>query len=131
MVLQPTIRIRLTAALLGLACLGWLSPPGSGGAALAAGKKEVTVTLKIADKTAGFTLEAQKLVAVDSNAFDFLRHTVALAYRTDADAGPVVTSLCGVSAPKGYVWAAYLAGKPCKGGIGRVTFTKDSTLEWK
>jgi hypothetical protein len=95
-----------------------------------AGKKDVTVTLKIADKTAGFSLEAKKLVAADTNAFDFVRHTVAVAYRTDAEGGPVVTSLCGVTAPRGLAWTCYVDGQPCK-SAGKVTLTADVTLEWK
>ena len=54
--------------------------------ALAAPKKDLTLTLKITDKASGLTLEARKAVAADSNAFDALRHTVALTYRTDAAA---------------------------------------------
>ena len=56
--------------------------------AAAAVKKDVAVTLKITDKVSGFTREAKKLVAADSNAFDFLRHTVALTYKTDVDGVP-------------------------------------------
>jgi hypothetical protein len=132
MPLRSSLRFPATAALLALACLGWSSPPPSAGEALAAaGKKDVTVTLKIADKTAGFSLEARKLVAADTNAFDFVRHTVAVAYRTDAEGGPVVTSLCGVSAPKGLRWTCYVDGEACKGGPGRVALTKDAVIEWK
>ena len=91
----------------------WFSSPRATGGA-AASKKDVTITLKIADKTSGLTLEAKKDVPKDSNAFDLIRHTVALAYKTDAEGGPVVTSLCGVSAPKGYVWTCYIDDKVCK-----------------
>jgi len=117
--------------LLALACLCWSSPPPSAGEAFAAVKKDITVTLKIADKTSGFSLEAKKVVAADANAFDFVRHTVAVGYRTDAEAGPVVTSLCGVSPPKGLAWTCSVDGKPCKGGVGRVTLGKDGVMEWK
>jgi hypothetical protein len=111
MPLRSPLRFPATAALLALACLCWPSPPPSAGEALAAaGKKDVTVTLKIADKTAGFTLEARKLVAADTKAFDIVRHTIAMAYRTDPDGGPVVTSLCGVSAPKGLRWTCCVDG---------------------
>jgi hypothetical protein len=129
MPLRSSLRFPAAAALLALACLSWSSPPPSAGEALA-GKKDVTITLKIADKTAGFSLEAKKLVAADTNAFDFVRHTVAVAYRTDAEGGPVVTSLCGVTAPRGLPWTCYLDGKPCK-SIGNVTLKADATIEWK
>jgi hypothetical protein len=98
--------------------------------AAAAEKKDVTVTLKIIDKTSGLTLEAKKTVPRDSNAFDVLRHTVALAYKTDAEGGPVVTSLCGVSPLKGLAWTCAIDGKPCK-TIGRATLTADAVIEWK
>jgi len=129
--MRPLVRFAATAAFLALVSLGGSSPPSPGGEARAAGKKDVAVTLKVSDKTAGFTLEAKKLVAADSNAFDFVRHTIAVTYRTDPDVGPVITSLCGISAPRGLVWVVSLDGKPCKGGIGRVTFEKDAVLEWK
>src|SRR5262249_36007532 len=68
--------------------------------------------------------------APDSNAFDTIRHTVTVGYKTDAEGGPVVTSLCGVSAPKGFAWTCYLDGKPCK-AIGRVALGKETLIEWK
>jgi hypothetical protein len=49
----------------------------------------------ITDKASGFTLEAKKQVAADASAFDFLRHTVAVTYRTDVDDGEV--TICGSS----------------------------------
>jgi len=60
----------------------------------------------------------------------FVRHTVAVAYRTDPDGGAVVTSLCGVAAPKGLPWTCYIDGKLCK-AVSRVTLTKDTLIEWK
>jgi hypothetical protein len=90
----------------------------------------VTLTLRIADKTSGLTLEARELVAADSNAFDALRHTVTLTYRTDAAGAPVVTGPCGVTPPKGQAWVASLDGQPCK-ALGAVTISKDALMEWK
>ena len=121
-----------TCALIAVALLftaGAPSPRAAGEAA-AVDKKNVTVTLKISDKASGLTLEAKKSVARDSNAFDAVRHTVALAYRTEADGGPFVTSLCGVTAGKDTAWTCYLDGKRCK-TIGRVTLAADATIEWK
>ena len=123
-------RLPATAALLAWACLGWPPPPPSAGETLAA-KKDVTVTLKVADRAAGLTLEARRRVAADTNAFDCVRRTIAVAYRTDAEGGPVVTSLCGVSPGKGFTWVASVDGKPCPGGLGRGTLAKDAVIEWK
>src|SRR4051812_45407061 len=124
MVPQSSTRFLTSVALLALAGLCWpTSSPGGG--AFAANKKEITVTVKIADKTAGFSLEARKVVAADANAFDVMRHMVAVAYRTDSEAGPVITSLCGVAAPRGFTWVPYLDGKPCKGSVARLILTKD------
>jgi hypothetical protein len=82
----------VTASLLALACLCGPSARDSADCAPAA-KKDLTVTLKITDKASGFTLEAKKAVANDTNAFDFLCHTVALTYKTDAEDTPAVTAL--------------------------------------
>src|ERR1700730_6126337 len=103
-------RFPLTAALLALASLCGPSPYTSAGAPVAV-KKDITVTLKITDKASGFTLEAKKPVAADANAFDVLRHTVALTYKTDAAGGPVVTGLCGVTPAKGQAWVVSVDGK--------------------
>jgi hypothetical protein len=66
-----------------------------------------------------------------SNAFDAVRHTVALAYETDAELGPMVTALCGVSASSGTFWALYVDGKLSTEGIGKLALTKDILIEWK
>jgi hypothetical protein len=123
-------RFPVTAALLALAYLCGPSARDFADGAPAAPKKDVTLTLNITDKASGLTLEARKAVAADTNAFDALRHTVALTYRTDAGGAPVVTGLCGVTPPKGHAWVASLDGQPCK-AVGAVTITKDTLLEWK
>jgi hypothetical protein len=66
------------------------SPRAAGGGAV--DKKDLTIKLKIEDKASGFTLAAKKAIPKGSNAFDAVRHTVAMVYQTDAAAGPVVTS---------------------------------------
>jgi hypothetical protein len=122
-------RFPVSAALLALAALACLAPPGA--AAEAAEKKAVTLTLKISDPMSGFSLEAHKIVPPDANAFDVLRHTVSVAYKTDAALGPVVTGLCGVTAPKGFSWALYVDGEPAKAGVGGLTLKKSTLIEWK
>jgi hypothetical protein len=123
--------ICVTAALLAL------SAPGRGPTSESAwgrepvAKKDVTVTFKIADKTTGLSLEAKKAVAHDSNAFDAMRHMISLTYKTDPEMGPMVTGLCGVTAPRGYYWAVYVDGTLAKTGIGRVSLTKDTVIEWR
>ncbi len=97
---------------------------------LSAAGKDVALTLKITDR-GNFTLEAKKSVASDTNAFDATRHIVSIVYHTDAEAGPVVTSMCGIAAPKGSAWVPYVDGKPFKQGIGKLTLTGDTTIEWK
>jgi hypothetical protein len=127
----PRVCFFVTAALLALAAPGWAPTPPATAAKEAAGKKDVTVTLKIADKTSGLSLEARKAVTGDSNAFDVMRHVVALTYRTDPELGPMVTGLCGVTAPKGTFWAVYVDGNFAKSGLGRLTLTKDTLIEWR
>src|SRR6476661_10047731 len=97
---------------------------------LSAAGKDVALTLKITDR-GNFNLGAKKAVATDSNAFDATRHIVSIGYHTDAEAGPVITSMCGIAAPKGSAWVAYVDGKPCKQGIGKLTLTGDTLIEWK
>jgi hypothetical protein len=99
------------------------------GRELQAAGKEVALTLKITDR-GNFTLEAKKAIATETNAFDATRHILSIVYHTDAEAGPVVTSMCGVAAPKGSAWTPYVDGKPVK-GIGKLTLTADTTIEWK
>jgi hypothetical protein len=123
-------RFPVTASLLALVCLCDPSARDSADGAPAAPKKDLTLTLKIADKASGLALEARKAVAADTNAIDALRHTFALTYRTDAAGAPVVTGLCGVTPPKGHAWVASLDGQPCK-AVGAVTITKDALLVWK
>jgi hypothetical protein len=101
--------------------------PQAGGAAV---EKNVTTTLKINDKASGLTLEAKKAVAKGTSAFDAVRRVVAMAYRMDPEIGPVVTSLCGVSAPKSSVWACSVDGQPCR-NPGSVGVNGDLTIEWK
>jgi hypothetical protein len=69
-------------------------------------------------------------VAKDTSAFDAVRHAVAMAYRTDPEIGPVVTSLCGVSPPNGSAWACSIDGQPCR-NLGNVGLKADVTIEWK
>jgi hypothetical protein len=91
-----------TCALIAVALLftaGAPAPRAAGEAAV--DNKKVTITLKTSDKARGLSLEAKKSVAQDTNAFDAVRHTVAMAYKTDPDRGPIVTSLCVVAAAQG------------------------------
>jgi hypothetical protein len=118
----------LALALIALTAFAPSAVPRAGEAAVEKG--DVTVTLKVSDKSSGFTLEARKHVPKDSNAFDAVRHTVAVAYRTESDGGPFVTGLCGVNAGKGFTWNCYVDGKRCR-AIGRTTLTADATIEWK
>src|SRR4051794_7071498 len=94
-------------AVITLAALAWPAAPHAGEAAEAGEKLDINLTLKVTDKTNGLSLEAKKWVSKDTNAFDALRHTVAVAYRTDAEGAPVVTSLCGVTPQKGQAWRCY------------------------
>jgi hypothetical protein len=122
--------ISVTAVLLALCSPGQL-PTSDAARAKDPPKKDVTVTLKIADKASGLSLEAKKLVAHDSNAFDAMRHVISITYKTDPEQGPVVTGMCGVTAPRGCYWAAYVDGSLAKSGIGRLALTKDTIIEWK
>src|SRR5438105_4069497 len=81
--------------------------------------------------TALLTLEAKKVVPTGSSAFDVLRHTVSVNYKTDPALGPLVTGLCGVNAPRGFFWALYVDGELSTVGVGGLTLKKNAVLEWK
>jgi hypothetical protein len=53
-----------------------------------------------------------------------------MAYRTDPEIGPVVTSLCGVAPAKSSAWACSIDGQPCR-NLGNVGLKADVTIEWK
>jgi hypothetical protein len=119
-----------TCALIAVALLfnaGSPSPRAAGEAAVE--KKNVTLTLKIGDKTSGLLLEAKKSVAKDSSAFDAIRHTIAMAYKTEPNLGPVVTSVCGVAPQKGYTWVCTVDGKLCE-SLGNLTLKADTKIEF-
>jgi hypothetical protein len=103
------------------------SPQAAGGAAV---EKNLSVTLKISDSASGLTLEAKKAVVRDTSAFDAVRHVIAMTYRTDPEIGPVVTSLCGVAAPKGSAWSCSIDGQVWR-NLGSVGLKADVTIEWK
>jgi Domain of unknown function (DUF4430) len=125
------ICIFVTAVLLTLTAPGSLPTSATAAPKETADKKDVTVTLKIADKTSGLSLEAKKTVAHDSNAFDAMRHVISITYKTDPELGPMVTGMCGVTAPRGCYWAVYVDGTFSKSGIGRLALTRDTVIEWK
>jgi hypothetical protein len=85
-----------TCALVAIALVVSAGSPAARAARGAAVEKNVSITLKISDKPSGLALEVMQAVAKRTSAFDAVRHVVAMAYRTDPEAGPVVTSLCGV-----------------------------------
>jgi hypothetical protein len=119
-----------TCALIAVALLVSAGAPSPRAAGEAAVDKKAAVLLKISDLGRGLSLEAKKRVAKDTNAFDFVRHTVAVAYRTQASGGPTVTSFCGVNPGKDTRWLSYLDGERCK-AIGQVMLKADAKIEWK
>jgi hypothetical protein len=60
-----------------------------------------------------------------------LRRVIAVSYKTEPALGPLVTGLCGVSAPKGSFWALYVDGELSKVGVGGLPLKKDTVLEWR
>jgi hypothetical protein len=92
-------------------------------------EKNLTITLKNSDKASGLTLEGKKAVAKGTSAFDAVRHAVAMAYRTDPEAGPVVLSLRGVSPPNASAWACRIDGQPCR-NLGSMGLNSEVAIEW-
>ena len=111
--------------------------PGSAASqvALEAGKAaavtpSVVLTLRVNDKESGLTVEAKKSVPKGANAFQVLRDTVAVKYKTYPKLGAFVTGLCGVDAAKGKVWTLTVDTKWSKVGIERLTLERDTVIEW-
>ena len=90
----------------------------------------VVLTLRINDKESGLTVEAKKSVPKGSNAFQVLRDTVAVKYKTYPKLGAFVTGLCGVDAAKGKVWTLSVDTKWSEMGIERLTLERDTVIEW-
>ena len=128
---------RTSAMLFGfLAVLLWpdsLIPQTNGaaeaGKAASAGQ-QVVFTLRIAEPQSGFVLDAKKSVSRGSNAFEVLRETVAIKYKTFPKLGAFVTGLCGVDAPKGKVWTFSVDTRWSEVGIGNLTLERDAVIEW-
>ena|SRR5260221_8290850 len=90
----------------------------------------VVFTLRINDKESGLSVEAKKSVPRGSNAFQVLRDTVAVKYKTYPKLGAFVTGLCGVDAAKGKVWTLTVDTQWSKVGIENLTLERDTVLEW-
>ena len=90
----------------------------------------VVLTLRINDKESGLSVEAKKSVPRGSNAFQVLRDTVAMKYKTYPKLGAFVTGLCGVDAAKGKVWTLTVDTKWSKVGIENLTLEHDTVIEW-
>jgi hypothetical protein len=101
----------------------------------------VTATLTLYDAGGHAFLTAKKKVTRKTNAFDFLRGTLAVDFTTfppDLTAkkpfpgGPFVNTLAGVPPDSGTYWALYVDGKYSCVGIGSITIeANDITIEWK
>jgi hypothetical protein len=39
--------------------------------------------------------------------------------------------MCGIAAPNASDWVPYVDDKPVNDGIGKLTLTADTTIEWK
>lgn len=90
----------------------------------------VVLTLRINDKERGLSVEAKKPVPRGSNAFQVLRDTVAVKYKTYPKLGAFVTGLCGVDAAKGKVWTLTVDAQWSKVGIENLTLERDTVIEW-
>ena len=96
----------------------------------AAASEQVVLTLRINDTKSGLTLDARRPVAKGSSAFEVLRETVAVKYKTFPKLGVFITGLCGVDAPHGKVWTFSVDGKWSDVGIGGLTLDRDTVIEW-
>jgi hypothetical protein len=96
----------------------------------AAASEQVVLTLRINDTKSGLILDAKRPVAKGSSAFEVLRETVAVKYRTFPKLGVFITGLCGVDAPHGKVWTFSVDGKWSAVGIGGLTLDRDTVIEW-
>jgi hypothetical protein len=86
--------------------------------------------LRITDTQSGLVLDARRSVPRGSNAFQVLRDTVAVKYKTFPKLGAFVTGLCGVDAPGGMVWTFSVDTRWSEVGIGSLTLERDTVIEW-
>jgi len=112
--------------------------PSANGKATAA--PAVTGGIKLYDAGGNVFLTTTKKVKVNTNAFDFLRHTIVVDFTTfppnlsgpkPFPGGPFVNALAGVPPDSGTYWALYIDGKYSCVGISSITIEKDISIEWK
>jgi hypothetical protein len=101
----------------------------------------VMATVKLYDAGGNVFLTAMKKVTQKTNAFDFLRGTLAVDFTTfppnltapkPFPGGPFVNALAGVPPDSGTYWALYVDRKYSCVGIGAITIeANDVLIEWK
>ena len=103
------------------------------GAALAEEtSRQVAVHVEIRDELTGSDLEVsiRRNVAVGTDAADFMDEAVDMEVRRYPGVGVFVTSLCGVTAPKGTFWALSINGERATIGISDLTIEEPVHIRW-
>jgi len=94
--------------------------------------RQVAVQVEIRDELTGSDLEVsiRRNVAAGTEAIDLLDEIVDLEVRRYPGVGVFVTSLCGVTAPKGTFWALSINGERATIGISDLTIDEPVHLRW-
>ena len=92
----------------------------------------VAVQVEIRDELTGSDLEVsiRRNVTVGTEAADFMDEAVDMEVRRYPGVGVFVTSLCGVTAPKGTFWALSINGERATIGISDLTIDEPVHLRW-
>ena len=94
--------------------------------------RQVAVQVEIRDELTGSDLEVsiRRNVAAGTEAIDLLDEIVDLEVRRYPGVGVFVTSLCGVTAPKGTFWALSVNGERATIGISDLTIDESVHIRW-
>ena len=94
--------------------------------------RQVAVHLEIRDEVTGSDLEVsiRRNVTVGTEALDFMEGAIDMEVRRYPGVGVFVTSLCGVTAPKGTFWALSIDGERATAGISDLTIEESVHIRW-
>lgn len=94
--------------------------------------RPVAVHLVIRDALTGSDLEVsiRRKASVGTPAVDFMDEVVEMESRRYPGMGVFVTSLCGITAPKGAFWALSINSERAAKGISDLTISEPIRIRW-
>ena len=91
-----------------------------------------TVHLEIHDEVTGSDLAVSvtRKVTAGTTGLDLMEDVVNVKFRRYPGFGVFVTSLCGITAPRGTFWALSIDGKRAEKGIGDLRIQRPVRIRW-